>query len=260
MGLRGGGVAAVLTLLVEGPETVVTDIIVGQRDRRAYFKDPRYNEDAFAFIGVRLWILDAASGGVAHYGPLRNERDTWTEAELKPGKYWVVIENDWDGKPCMMSETNKKGREVIRVGVSMNHSPTAGRVELLDPTHCKTVDAAALKKLALMTACEAAPAAARSTYDAFFDGVEGAEKMSKTVYDAGDVVAWLYKNNSSNLLLTERVTFAMSNMVIDGARSTDTTVEVVLQPGQQQLVVLRQVKAGVMVHWTATPDVELEEL
>lgn len=61
------------------------------------------------------------------------------------GKYWVLIESDWDGAPCLLSHVDK-GQEAVEVGVSCVHSQPAAEtvVELLTPSHCH-VDGHAIK-------------------------------------------------------------------------------------------------------------------
>lgn len=57
------------------------------------------------------------------------------------GRYWVLIESDWDGAPCLLSHDDK-GAQAVEVGVSCFHSQPGGKgaaattVELLTPSHC----------------------------------------------------------------------------------------------------------------------------
>lgn len=252
----------VMTMTITGTEIVSADITVSQEDRRFFFLDPRYKEDSFEYIGVRIYVLEAESCKIVTQWPLSNLRDVWVEAkDMAPGKYWVLVETDWDGQPCLGSR-NKNGREVLPVGISFNHSPSKdGAVELLDPAFSKKIDGHVLKHLAFKHMCSEIDGVNLTRYDTLFAGVAGASKITKAFYECGgDSYAWLYKNGSAGLHFTEKVKFQLANMEIDGAMPGVDTVDVDLHPGQSKLVLIKQVKAGKVLHWSAQPDVELEEL
>lgn len=110
------------------------DVTVHQEDRRFYFEDERYNHATFRYLGARMLVVRAETCEIVGQRPLTNERDVWVEVnDLEQGKYWVLIESDWDGSDCLMA---KEGG-ALEFGVSCVYDPSkGGRVELLAPTHC----------------------------------------------------------------------------------------------------------------------------
>ena len=254
-------------------------------------QDSRYTFP-YEYPGLRIMVVEAETCDEVAYWPLTDTRDVWVEANgLTPGKYWVLVESDWDGKKCLSSETDRgSGREFLPVGVSVRHEPSA-TVELLAPVHCKLLDGVAIKALAFRHICEkrAKPMdiVTYSSMDGLSD-VPGTEFIRRSYVDFRDTYIWLYRNASKSLRITETVQFSLNNLMIEGQNPKETKVVVTIAPGETQLVVLKQarcqcrptfmrhgmpvrgllavsllawqVKAGVMVQWSSEPDVELEDI
>lgn len=65
----------------------------------------RFSEQAWNYLGIRFMLVGADSGEVAGVNPLETGRDVDLELEaVKPGKYWLLVESDWDGGPRMEAE------------------------------------------------------------------------------------------------------------------------------------------------------------
>ncbi len=174
------GRVSVLTLTVHGDAPVTLDISLLQQDRRMHASKPGFADDAFDYLGMRVMVLAAETSEVLAHWPLAQQRDVWCEVKhLLPGKYWVLVETDWDGASRPEAVASKRGAAPhITLGVC---TLSDGRVELLAPVHCPSIDGALIKEAALRHMCNAAAAAAETiTYDMLFPtAARHARKISK---------------------------------------------------------------------------------
>lgn len=85
------------------------------------------------------------------------------------------------------------------------------------------VDGHALKVWANRQMCERAKGGQVTRYDADFEGVAEAEKVSRHHYDAGDSYAWLWRNDSTTLAFTEEARAgASARTIVHTARAEIT--------------------------------------
>lgn len=105
--------ASLLTLTVTDRPTIA-DITVQQMDRRKYFTHRLYNPADFKYLSINVLVLNAETCEIVNYARFKSDRDVWVEVPrpaaegeqkryLQPGKYWVLVGSDWDGKECCMS-------------------------------------------------------------------------------------------------------------------------------------------------------------
>ena len=254
------GKVSVLTLTVLGNQPVTLDLSLHQTDRRTHRATPGFDDNAFEYIGVRIMVVRAETSDVVQHWPLTQQRDVWVEVKhLEPGKYWVLVETDYDGSPRPDAEPCKKhGGMKVLLGAS---TLSDGDVELLAPHHCPGLDGAVLKEAALRHMCSAAQAPKDTvTYDMLFPAAARHTcKISKTYYAMRDTFCWFYSNTSHKLRLTERVPLSLENMVIDGEPDGVNDATIVVEPGQTKLFVIRQRKSGLPIKWFAKPEARIEE-
>ena len=252
------GKVTVMTLSVHGSEPVTLDLSVHQTDRRVHRATPGFDDDSFEYLGVRIMLVHAETNEVMAHWPLTQQRDVWLEAKnLAPGKYWVLVETDYDGGPRPDASSGPDGLKVPLGASTLSN----GSVELLAPHHCVGLDGALLKEAALRYMCSAAQAPADTvTYDLMFPTVaRHTRKISKSYYAMRDTFCWFYENTSHKLRLTERMPLSLENMVIDGEAAGFTDATITVEPGQTKLFVIRQRKAGLPIKWSAKPEARIEE-
>jgi hypothetical protein len=173
------GRVTVLTLTVHGDKPVTLDISLLQSDRRMHYSTPEYNADSFEYLGVRIMVLAAETSEVLQHWPLTQQRDVWVEVKhLLPGKYWVLVETDWDGSARPDAKPDKHGDPGITIGVA---TLSDGEVELLTPRHCPSIDGGMIKEAALRYMCSTEQSPKDTvTYDLLFPGAaRHASKLSK---------------------------------------------------------------------------------
>ena len=253
------GKVSVLTLTVLGAQPVTLDLSLHQTDRRMHRGKPGFDDDAFEYLGVRIMVVSAETSEMVQHWPLTQQRDVWVEVKhLAPGKYWVLVETDYDGAPRPDAEPSQHGGLKVTLGAS---TLSDGTVELLAPRHCEGLDGAMLKEAALRHMCSAEQAPSDTvTYDMLFpSAARHTRKIRKTYYAMRDTFCWFYENTSHKLRLTERLPLALENMMIDGEPEGTTVATIVVEPGQTRLLVLRQKKAGLPIKWSSRPEARIEE-
>ena len=253
------GKVSVLTLTVHGAQPVTLDLTLHQTDRRMHRATPDFDDNSFEYLGVRMMVVQAETSEVVQHWPLTQQRDVWVEVKhLAPGKYWVLVETDYDGSARPDAEPCSKGGQKVVLGVS---TLSDGDVELLAPHHCEGLNGALLKEAALRHMCSAAQAPADIlTYDMLFPtAARHTCKISKSYYAMRDTFCWFYSNTSHKLRLTERMNMSLENVVIDGEADGVTDATIVVEPGQTKLFVIRQRKGGLPIKWFAKPEARVEE-
>jgi len=252
---------AALLLTLGGKARAAVDVSVRQGDARRYAAVP-----GFAYLGTRAYLARADDLQVVASMQLCRQRDAWLEAELEPGRYWLLVQSDWDGSERPDADADAAGMPGVRVGVVARAacdgelSLLAMATEALPPGGTEALLRAAL-------AASAARAAEADTlfFDSLFDHPQAAvlqvARISKRRFacDGGHTVAWLYRNASKRLALSETLPFCLENVRVQmwrlaggaaeesaesAAEEAVTTVSLRLEPGETLLLLLQQEKAG----------------
>jgi hypothetical protein len=247
------GELSLLTLVVDGTVPIRCDVTVHQADRRSHLGKPGFDAAGFAYLGVRVYIVNAATLHIAASCQLVSQRDVYVEAALPPGTYWILVETDWDGTPRPDSTSDG-----VELGVSCRSD--ASRPEaatLLRPAHLPAQAAAARRILhaALAARCEAS--ADVLVAEALFATERPEVRLLQgnlvdrrfASLEGGHVSAWLYRNASRRLVFIDQLPLTLSNVRVElilpnvSAR-VEGVAEVRVEPGETALLVLSQRAAG----------------
>ena len=212
------GATAVLALTIKGDSPVVVDLSALQHDTHML----AVKHHAFCqLVGLRMQVVDVKTHSLVGATQLLQQRDLWLGIPaLAPGKYWVLVETDWDGTARPDADDAKGG---IKIAVSVRS--TAPEVDILAVPPVSDavmgVDGKVIKRAMLHAMCLASPAQDMGQVFPTAPPRKLAANITKRMYTGEDTVAWLYENDSRSLVLTERLPFELHNMAfVEGHTST----------------------------------------
>ena len=292
-------------LLLTAATDCECDLSVLQKDARTHLAGGAagpgsFDRAGFSYLGARLCVVKADTMELVASMGFVKQRDVWTEvAELKAGSYYVLLQTDWDGSA--RPDASPYGAEATLrcplVVTARSSSPVTLRFPHHVPRelHIKLFPSCGSE--ILRAALAVAACAPRSEpadegdvcYGDLFASEECRElrsyEITKSVVRAGggSLVAWLYRNNSHRLLLTETLPFVLDNVEVglwslkagvkgaqlpiptqeeEEAEERPGCVVVRLAPGEAKLLVLSAARAGPFT-WALAPgaaSASLEEI
>ena len=289
--LAPAGHTSALTLTVGGRATLAVDVGVRQADARR--QAGTSSAAGFVYLGTRCYVVRADNLQIVASMPFTAQRDAWMEASLDPGRYWLLVDCDWDGaeRPDSVAAaaTGGGGRRVVPVGVVARAVAPEGDLTLLAPPDGALPPGGGADLLRAALAASAARASEADTlfFDSLFDHPAAValqvSRLSKRRFacEGQYTVAWLYRNGSSRLALTETLPFSLRNVSVrthlitaaggqaaepaeesaaaepgeragaapadDGAAgeaARDLIITLTVAPGETRLLVLSQARAG----------------
>jgi len=246
------GSTAVLALTVKGDGPAVVDLTAQQYDH--HIMAVKYHSVA-PLLGVRMQVIDTTTLRLVASTQLVRQRDVWLGIPaLPPGRYWVLVETDWDGSP--RADADDSG---IVIGVCVRS--TASEIDIIGVQTVQTaasvgpvVDGRAIKRAMLHAMCLSCPEERMDTLFPDLPRRKLAGNITKRFYAGEDTFAWLYENNSRSLCLTEILPFELTNMqFVEGhtplSRREPDKVTMSVRPGEARLLAIQQAHGG-FFKWT----------